>query len=378
MRINRNNYEIFFIDYFDGNISAEAVAELFLFLEKNPDLKTEFENFSPMKLQSPEISFPGRDSLRKGEINPANIGNYLVASLEGDLNSIENELLAKFINENPQYNQDVILYGKTISIPDTSIIYPDKKLLRQPVPLYIMYKKEFRIAVAAILLISLFAGTVIVFNRTMVKHDERIAEQKPIPVSPAEIKEASSAPGNTTTQSSPQTPGNTTTQSSPQNTNVVISEKAISLTQKKNHQQIQKTNQQPVSQFQESAVSDQVQLAGIINSEIPQQDLTDMQAVVKSMPDKEIKTPVKEEYLSIWEALRESSEKGIRKAIGKEDEALAYVDDAQDSKIRLVDVVGKGMEKISNDKIQMEAAYDNDKQSNTFSFSVGKFKIEKK
>ena len=89
--------------------------------------------------------------------------------------------------------------------------------------------------------------------------------------------------------------------------------------------------------------------------------------------------PVKEEhYMTIWEALRESSEKNLRKAVGKDDEVLAFADEGNNSKLRLVDVVSKGVERISNDKAKLESAYDSDKQSNAFSFSLGNLKIEKK
>ena len=183
MKINKTNYEIYFIDYHDGNLSAEDVAELFLFLEENPGLKQEFEKFSPITLEAPETIFPERDSLRKGEITFANIQNYLAASLEGDLSNDDSVLLEKFLKENPQYKQDAILYKKTILVPDFRIVYPDKKSLKQPFPLFSEYRNVVRYAIAAVLLLAFIAGSVLIFNRIMDSPSTRLAEQ-PVTTTP--------------------------------------------------------------------------------------------------------------------------------------------------------------------------------------------------
>ena len=43
--INRTNYEIYFIDYFDGRLDEKSQKELFAFLKANADLKDEFDRF---------------------------------------------------------------------------------------------------------------------------------------------------------------------------------------------------------------------------------------------------------------------------------------------------------------------------------------------
>ncbi len=59
MSINRNNYEAFFLDYFEGRLPEEGKEELMRFLELNPDLKKEFEGFEPVYLpKEHEVSFP--------------------------------------------------------------------------------------------------------------------------------------------------------------------------------------------------------------------------------------------------------------------------------------------------------------------------------
>ena len=80
MKINRNNYEIFFLDYHEGNLDAAKLEELLIFVENNPDLKEEFENFEEISIPIDEsIKFDLKKSLKKTSfINTKNINeeNY--------------------------------------------------------------------------------------------------------------------------------------------------------------------------------------------------------------------------------------------------------------------------------------------------------------
>ena len=50
MKINSHNYESWFLDYFERNLTAQQEKELFLFLDENPTLKEEFEAFENISL----------------------------------------------------------------------------------------------------------------------------------------------------------------------------------------------------------------------------------------------------------------------------------------------------------------------------------------
>ena len=73
MNINKNNFEGWFLDYYEGTLTAEQVAELFLFLEKNPELKNEFESFALITLPDSQEVFAEKNALRKNIIT---IENY--------------------------------------------------------------------------------------------------------------------------------------------------------------------------------------------------------------------------------------------------------------------------------------------------------------
>jgi hypothetical protein len=57
MSINRNNYETYLIDYLDGTLHPNEVAEVLLFLEQHADIKQEFEAMGGVVLPAIETSF---------------------------------------------------------------------------------------------------------------------------------------------------------------------------------------------------------------------------------------------------------------------------------------------------------------------------------
>ena len=68
MKINRSNYEIWFIDSLDGNLSSLEAEELNQFLNENPDLKEEFNELTPVIINQSVHQFKDKESLKK--INP--------------------------------------------------------------------------------------------------------------------------------------------------------------------------------------------------------------------------------------------------------------------------------------------------------------------
>lgn len=163
MNINRNNYESYFLDYFDGTLDPLQEEELLQFLEKNPDLREEFESFDLFPLVADrDIQYPDKDLLRKkniqsvGPINEQNYEEYLIAGMEGDLSVASGRLLERFILRNPSVAREQALFHSTRSSPDPEIIYPDKKNLKR-YPFWITYRQpvSWMSAVAATILIFL-------------------------------------------------------------------------------------------------------------------------------------------------------------------------------------------------------------------------------
>lgn len=135
MNINRDNYEQFFIDYYDQNLSKSQIEELFLFIEANADAKEEFFAFSPeMTLEPEKIIFDGKNQLKQiaedTTVTPDNFDKYCVAQLEGELNNYQKADFEKFISEKPEYSKEFDLYKQTILKADESIVYTRKYALK--------------------------------------------------------------------------------------------------------------------------------------------------------------------------------------------------------------------------------------------------------
>ena len=72
--ISRSNYEIVFIDYFDGKLDKIQQEELFVFLRMNADLQDEFNHYSGIHAEPDlNLGFDGKDRLKKDIIT---IFNY--------------------------------------------------------------------------------------------------------------------------------------------------------------------------------------------------------------------------------------------------------------------------------------------------------------
>jgi len=138
MNIKRSNYEIFFLDYAEGNLSINQIAELMIFLEANADLKEEFESYEHITLAPlSQESYEHKSSLKKQEerssmpINKDNYEEYLLAELEGDLNNTEQIVLSQFLKEHPALKQEQVAFGKTVLIPDDTVIFENKRSLKR-------------------------------------------------------------------------------------------------------------------------------------------------------------------------------------------------------------------------------------------------------
>lgn len=154
MNINKTNYGAWFIDYFDGTLSAEKTAELFLFLELHPGIKTEFESFNPIILDPGEAVFSGKEQLKKDCITPDSIEHYFIAEIEGDLNLQDKIKLREFLKSNPEYVQSRKIFGLTKLHPSKEI-YPDKNSLKKKTILFPAINVRLLTAVAAAIILVL-------------------------------------------------------------------------------------------------------------------------------------------------------------------------------------------------------------------------------
>lgn len=133
MKPDRSNYEIWFIDWLDGNLDSNQIEELNIFLDKNPDLREEFRELSPVVIEHSDSQYKNKKSLMR---SPADISEsqfeYLsVAFLENDLTTEQKTELIEITELDADKKRSFELIQKT-RISPVSLTYAHKsKLLRR-------------------------------------------------------------------------------------------------------------------------------------------------------------------------------------------------------------------------------------------------------
>ena len=154
-KINQHNYEAFYLDYLEDNLSAEATAQLLLFLENNPVLKSELEEFELIELKAnPEVKFD-KETLQQN-INKNNVGDYIIASIENEIEPEDTLDLTDYLNNSAEAMALAERYKKTI-LSKQNILFPEKnKLIKKSAVIYYLTPL---ISAAAVALIFLLINT---------------------------------------------------------------------------------------------------------------------------------------------------------------------------------------------------------------------------
>lgn len=120
MKIDISNYEIWLIDWLDGNLTDLQAEEVQLFLNQNPDLNKDFEELTTFSLKPSEKSFSGKSLLKKNtsELTEKQFEFLCVASFENDLNSSQEAELEEIIDLNPEKRKTFELIQKMKLFPE--------------------------------------------------------------------------------------------------------------------------------------------------------------------------------------------------------------------------------------------------------------------
>lgn len=166
MTINEHNYEAYFLDYHEGNLSEEDIGALMAFLDENPSLREEFLEYEGLSIKPDmNISFDAKNALKKStaDKNHPTGDERLIAYLEGDLDKEEAIRVEAALNEDEQASEKLMLLKSTVLIPKLSIVYPGKeKLKKKAISGYGTFK-VYAYAAAAVLLLFIGLSSVITF-----------------------------------------------------------------------------------------------------------------------------------------------------------------------------------------------------------------------
>ena len=163
MKIDRHNYEEYFILYMDNELSPEERRMVEVFVQQHPDLKEELDLLLQFKL-TPDTSviYPCKEELVKinGDtpVTAANYEEWLVLYLDNELTPGQRQSVEQFITANPAVKKEMDLLLKTK-------LYPEEISFRYKESLYRKEEKvrviRWRSVAAAILILA--AGTTAVF-----------------------------------------------------------------------------------------------------------------------------------------------------------------------------------------------------------------------
>lgn len=152
-RINRSNYEAFMLDYLEGYLSAEDYAFFLEFLDDNPDLKAELDQFESIKL-SPDTNLTLDKSSLKKNISEDQLEEFIIASLENEISQEDALELKEYLSNSESAQELKDSYSKTYLERDI-IPFPHKDKIRKKNQM-VYYLAPVLSAAAAILLFIIF------------------------------------------------------------------------------------------------------------------------------------------------------------------------------------------------------------------------------
>ena len=144
MEINRNNYELYMIDFLDAKLSAKQQDQLMLFLAENPDLQAEFDLLqnSIIADEVHPIPFEFKQELKKQEhIQVSLYDELLVAKLEGDLSQNDLAKLDAEMQVYPELQTSFEQFQKTKLSVDETIVFAHKSSLKKQAQVFVLFTK---------------------------------------------------------------------------------------------------------------------------------------------------------------------------------------------------------------------------------------------
>lgn len=158
MNINKENYEAFYLDFLEGNLTPAMEKKFVDFLNSNPDLKIDDEGFLN-EIEKESITIE-KDFLRRETTTGLKESDYLmIAAVENELNSEEKKQLAALLQTEEHLAEELALFHKSKLKVDTSVSFSDKASLYKKstiIPLWVKYSS----AVAAAIVLFLFIPSI--------------------------------------------------------------------------------------------------------------------------------------------------------------------------------------------------------------------------
>lgn len=155
------NYEAYYLDFLEGNLSEQEHALFLAFMEDHPELRLDDESTFVFTSEQIHLDQSVKNNLKEiafdqDTITSANVEQFLIAETEGILSKNKLNELANFVKEYKSLVQLQKLYGFTHLSPDLSIVFDEKSALKQTrrIALWPVISFAAAASVAAIFLIG--------------------------------------------------------------------------------------------------------------------------------------------------------------------------------------------------------------------------------
>ncbi len=161
--ISKENYEIWMIDYLDGNLTEEGKKLFLQFLDQNPHLKNELEDMDKTILIPDETLTLDKTDLFKTEGDEIEIPYpdfIAIKEMEEGLNDAEIQWKNIFIKEDTKKEDIFSAYKKTILKTIQTIHFPNKSSLKRvTLAPFLTHDNLKKISIAATIAIILSIGS---------------------------------------------------------------------------------------------------------------------------------------------------------------------------------------------------------------------------
>lgn len=169
MKINRHNYEEYFILYLDNELSSEERLMVEAFVQQHSDLRDELQLLAQFKLKpDEEVVFAHKEQLffaketAENELQPE-MNSALLLYLDNELSPAQKNELETAMKNNPLLKKEWDLLLRTRLQPEQIVcsfkdtLYKTEKPVRQ-------FWVKWRYAAAAILLLAMAVSAIVVFT----------------------------------------------------------------------------------------------------------------------------------------------------------------------------------------------------------------------
>lgn len=159
-KINLTNYEAFFLDHIEGNLTTSQEKELQDFLLQYPELNIDLEDFELMVLEEEKVENTNlKNTLKREESTALPLVDYLmIAEVEGSITVEEKAQLSEMVQENPDLMNDLSIYHKVKLTDAIPVAFPDQSILLQKERKGIVWWQYSAAVAAAILFLLMWNG----------------------------------------------------------------------------------------------------------------------------------------------------------------------------------------------------------------------------